>query len=391
MSDRFAVERIERDSPDVVFLGLLVLLVGVGLVVMYSSSFYYAQKLTGNPQHFLKKHVWHLAIGGIMALLAAQMSLDLLRRITPFLVLFSFILIMLTFVPGIGSNAQGAQRWIIILGQSFQPSELAKLSVLLYLSHIFTKKNDRIDDFFNTLLPPLLIIGSLAALIYLQNDFSTAFFILLISLAMFFIAGTRLVYFILTGGVAIPLSIVLLLTKEHRVQRIISFLNPQIDPVGTGYQVIAAQAALVRGGIWGSGFGRGTKKLGGLPEAHSDFVFAVLGEEAGFVGILFILTVFIAFAARGFMISVGCGNKYGHYLSFGMTTAIITQALFNIAVVSGLVPATGIPLPFFSTGGSSLLVILIMCGIMLNISRYSARAPARATARATARNSEALR
>ena len=373
MSDRFAVERIERGDPDIVFLALLILLAGIGLVVMYSSSFYYAQKLTGNPQHFLKKHLWHLAIGGVVAFLAARMPLEILRRSTPFLVLGSFLLIMLTFVPGIGSNVQGAQRWIIIFGQSFQPSELAKLSVLLYLSHIFTKKEERMDDFFNSLLPPLLVIGALVALIYLQNDFSTAFFILLISLAMFFIAGIRLVYFILMGGVTIPLAVVLLLTKEHRVRRIISFLNPQIDPIGTGYQVIAAQAALIRGGIWGSGLGRGTKKLGGLPEAHSDFVFAVLGEEAGFIGIIFILTVFVAFAARGFMISVGCTDKYGFFLSFGMTTAIIAQALFNISVVSGLVPATGIPLPFFSTGGSSLVVILAMCGIMLNISRISSR------------------
>jgi cell division protein FtsW len=369
MNGRFVVERPEKKSADMVFLGLLLLLAGAGLAAVFSSSFYYAEKLTGDSRFFFKKHLWQLCLGGALAYIASRVSVGFMRKFTPVLLLLSFLLLCLTFVPGIGTELQGTRRWFLIFGQSFQPSELAKLSLIMYLAHLFTKNEERMGDFFNSILPPLLIIAAFAGLVYLQNDFSTAVFVLFISLVMFFVAGIRFLYFILVGSITIPLSVILLLTKEHRVERIISFLNPQIDPVGAGYQVMAARAALIRGGIWGKGLGLGAKKLGGLPEAHSDFVFAVLGEETGFIGVIFVLTVFIAFAVRGYMIAVGRNDRYSFMLAFGLTTALATQALFNIAVVSGLVPATGIPLPFFSTGGSSIVVTLVMCGILLNLSR----------------------
>ncbi len=371
MRDRFAVEPIPGTRADTIFLGLFVLLAATGLATILSSSVYYAEKLTGDPQFFFKKHLWQLGAGSLLAFAVARLPLDFIRKLTPILLVTSFLLLGLTFLPSIGTQVQGTRRWFVVFGQSFQPSELAKLSVILYLAHIFAKKEERLRDFFNAVLPPLLVTAAFATVIYLQNDFSGTVFVLFIALAMFFVAGMRILYFALMGSIVIPLSIILLLTQEHRVQRIISFLNPQVDPVGAGYQVMAAKAALIRGGIWGSGLGRGAKKLGGLPEAHSDFVFAVIGEETGFVGVIFILTVFIAFAVRGYMIAVGCGERYGYFVSFGLTTSIVVQALFNIAVVSGLVPATGIPLPFFSTGGSSILVTMIMCGLLLNISRYS--------------------
>ncbi|MBT3275969.1 MAG: putative lipid II flippase FtsW, partial [Spirochaetales bacterium] len=362
MSDRFTVERTEKTSGDPIFLALLVLLAGTGLAAIFSSSFYYGEKLTGNPQYFFKKHIWQLSAGAVLAFVFSRVPIGVIRRYSPILLFGSFLLVCLTFVPNVGAQVQGARRWLVVFGQSFQPSELVKLSLILYLAHILERKEERLGDFFNALLPPLLVTAGFVALIYLQNDFSTAVFILLISLVLFFIAGIRVLYFVLMGSIAVPLSLILLLTKEHRVQRIISFLNPQIDPVGAGYQVMTARAALIRGGVWGSGLGRGTKKLGGLPEAHSDFVFAVLGEETGFIGIVFILTIFIAFAVRGYMVAAGSADKYGYYLAFGITTSIIVQAFFNVAVVSGLVPATGIPLPFFSTGGSSILVTMTMCG-----------------------------
>lgn len=373
MSSRFEVEPTAKTYSDFVFLGLLLLLAGVGLVAVFSSSSYYAEKLTGDARYLVKKHIWQLCVGGVLAYVGSRVSLDIIKKFTPLLLVVSFVLLSLTFVPGIGTQVRGTQRWLVIFGQSFQPSELAKLSLVLYLAYLFSKKEDRMGDFFNSVLPPLLIVVVFAGIIYLQNDFSTAVFVLFISLVMFFITGIRLIYFIATGSIAVPLLVILLLTKEHRVQRIISFLNPQVDPIGAGYQVISARAALVRGGLWGAGLGLGAKKMGGLPDAHSDFVFAVLGEETGFIGVIFVLTIFIAFAVRGYMIALGCNDKYGFYLAFGLTTAIVSQALFNIAVVSGLVPATGIPLPFFSTGGSSIVITMAMCGVLLNLSRYSSR------------------
>ena len=369
MNDRFAVERGRKRITDTVLLALLVLLAGLGVVVMFSSSYFYGEKLVGDPYHFLKKHMVHLIVGATAAYVLSRLSLDAFRRSVPILLGASFLLLLLTFVPGIGSQFMGARRWIVVFGQSFQPSEIVKLSLVIYLSYVLSKKADRINDLVNTILPPLLVTALFVLLVYLQNDFSTAIFILGIAFAMFFIAGVRIIYFVFLGSIAFPLALIMLLTKEHRVQRIISFLNPQVDPVGAGYQIIASRAALVRGGMWGAGFGYGTKKLGGLPEAHSDFVFAVLSEEAGFVGVLFVLVLFVTFAIRGYMISIQSTELFGSYLAFGVTTSILAQALFNMAVVSGLVPATGIPLPFFSTGGSSALVTLAMCGILMNLSR----------------------
>jgi cell division protein FtsW len=263
---------------------------------------------------------------------------------------------------------------LFVFGQSFEPSELVKFAVVLYLAAIFAKKQDRINDPVNSLLPPLLVVALFVTLIYLQNDFSTAFFILLISLAMFLIAQVRIVYFVLLSLLFVPVGGMLLFTKAHRVRRLMAFLNPLADPSGSGYQVIAAQTAFVSGGFWGRGLGRGVKKLGGLPEAHSDFIYAVVGEEAGFLGAVLVLLLFVLLAWRGYSLALKGEDSFTRYLAFGITSTITLQALLNIAVAIGLVPATGIPLPLYSSGGSSMLVTLLMGGILINLSRRSAGA-----------------
>jgi cell division protein FtsW len=244
-----------------------------------------------------------------------------------------------------------------------------KFSIVLYLAAILSKKQDRINDPVNSLLPPLLVVSLFVTLIYLQNDFSTAFFILLIALAMFLIAQVRVLFFILLSLLFVPLGGMLLFTKAHRVRRLMAFLNPLADPSGSGYQVIAAQTAFISGGFWGRGLGKGVRKLGGLPEAHSDFIYAVVGEEAGFLGALFVLLLFLALAWRGYSLVMKGKDSFTRYLAFGITSTITLQALLNIAVVTGLVPATGIPLPFFSSGGSSMLLTLTMGGVLFNLSR----------------------
>jgi cell division protein FtsW len=250
---------------------------------------------------------------------------------------------------------------------------MVKFTVVLYVARIMSKKEHRLDDFANAVLPPLLLVSMFTALIYLQNDFSTAAFVLLISLIMLFVAGVRIIHFSFLFVTIVPILGMLLFTREHRVKRLLAFLDPFNDPSGTGYQVIAARSALGRGSLMGGGMGMGTKKLGGLPEAHSDFVFAVFGEEAGFIGVLFVLALFIAFSVRGYITAFRIREKssFGFYLVFGLTSAILYQAMLNMAVVSGLVPATGLPLPLFSNGGSSVLVTMLMCGIILGASRLS--------------------
>jgi cell division protein FtsW len=363
------LERIEREPWDLPLLLTQVLLLGLGLAAMFSASAYEGERLFADPYYFLKRQLAWAAIGVVAAVAAAQVRLESLRRLAPYLLGVALLLTLLTFVPGIGRPLLGARRWLFLFGQSFQPSELVKLALVVYLAAIFSKKQQRINDPVNALLPPLLVVMLFVVLIYLQNDFSTAFFVLLLSLSMFLVAQVRILYFALLCLLVLPLGGILLFTKAHRVRRLMAFLNPLADPGGSGYQVIAAQASLMGGGFWGRGLGQGVKKLGGLPEAHSDFIFAVVGEEAGFIGALAVLCLFLVFAWRGYSVAMNSRDSFCRHLAFGVTTSITLQALLNIAVVAGLVPATGIPLPFFSAGGSSMLVSLTMCGLLMNLSR----------------------
>ncbi|MFP4564432.1 MAG: putative lipid II flippase FtsW, partial [Spirochaetia bacterium] len=326
-----------------------------------------------DPIHFIRRQSLLVALGLGASFLVSRISLETVKKFVPFLVFFSLVLTLLTFVPGIGDEVMGARRWVYLFGYSFQPSEMVKVTLVVYLAYIFSKKGDNLDDIVRSVFPPLVISGLFIVLVYLQNDFSSAFFLFFICLVMFFIARIKLLYFMFLASIGIPLAAILLFTKEHRVRRIMAFLNPASDPIGASYQVNAAQDALMRGGLWGKGLGEGTKKLGGLPEAHSDFVFAVLGEEMGFLGIFFVLAVFITFAARGYLVAVKSRDRFGYYLTFGLITSVLYQVLLNLAVVSGLVPATGIPLPFFSSGGSSVIMTLVMCGLVYNVSRRTER------------------
>jgi cell division protein FtsW len=362
-----------KPRADALMLLTLIVMLSVGTSVLFSASTYYAQRLFEDPYYFFKRQLLWVLIGAVAAVIAAHLPLSLLRQATPIVVMGALILVVLTFVPGIGQPIMGARRWLFLFGQSFEPSELVKFSVVLYLAAIFSKKQDRINDPVNSLLPPLLVVSLFVTLIYLQNDFSTAFFVLLIALAMFLIAQVRIVYFVLLSLLFVPVGGMLLFTKAHRVRRLMAFLNPLADPSGSGYQVIAAQTDFVSGGFWGRGLGKGVKKLGGLPEAHSDFIYAVVGEEAGFLGAVFVLLLFVLLAWRGYSLVLTGRDSFTRYLAFGITSTITFQALLNIAVVVGLVPATGIPLPLFSSGGSSMLVTLTMGGVLLNLSRQPHR------------------
>ena len=369
MRTQFVPDKTSRYPSDTIFISLIILLAGMGLGVLFSASYHRALSVFQDPYYFIRKQFVWVGLGASAAFLVSKFSLGFLRRVTPALLVVSVSLMVLCFVPGISPRIMGARRWIILFGYSFQPSELAKVAVVLYLAFILDKKKERLDDPVNSLLPPLIITLIFAGLTYLQNDFSTAAFILLLGLSLFFIAEIKVRYLFGMFAIAVPAAVYLVLSKEHRIQRLITFLEPGRDPIGADYQVLAARGALLKGGFWGSGIGQGTRKLGGLPEAHSDFVFAVLAEELGFLGVLLTLALFLAFAYRGYSIALKCEDRYGYYLAFGATTCVLSQALLNMAVVSGLVPATGIPLPFFSSGGSSVFITLVFCGLLINLSR----------------------
>jgi cell division protein FtsW len=369
MTDRFVIERVGQRKGDPVLLALLVVMLGVGLASLLSASYNWAQQLYGDPFRLVVRQSIFIAVGVVIAAVASRVPLRLIRVAIPYALVGVMVLMVLTFIPGMGEEYLGARRWIILFGQSFQPSELVKLVLVVYLAHILNKKQQALDDTVNSVLPPLIVVGAFGALIYVQNDFSTAVFVILVSLLMFFVAGVRLRFFLGLLLVAAPLSSILLLTRQHRVLRLVAFLNPEIDRFGSGYQVLAAQRALENGGLWGSGVGQSTQKFGALPEPHSDFVFAIFGEEMGFIGVAAVLAIFVAVAVRGYSLAFRSKDSFNSLLAFGLTSMLVLQALLNMAVVCGLVPATGIPLPFFSHGGSAVLISLVMGGLLINVAR----------------------
>jgi cell division protein FtsW len=270
-------------------------------------------------------------------------------------------------VPGIGVERYGASRWIEIASVSYQPSEMVKFVLPLYLAHLLDKKAGNLDNFYSGILPPVIVTGLFFTLIYLQNNFSTAVFIVFNAMVIFYLAGMRYRYFLAAIAMIVPVSALLVFTKEHRVRRLVSFIRPEWDPLGAGFQVNASRDAIVSGGFWGKGIGEGTRKIASIPEIHSDFIFSAYVEETGFLGILLFFALFTAFAILGYRAAWKAQTVFNRLLAAGLTTMIVSQALLNTAVVSGALPATGIPLPFFSAGGSSLATTLICAGLIANV------------------------
>ncbi len=376
MSERFALERIPKKN-DINLALLLILIVGVGYATLFSASYNWAEKLYGDPFRLVRRQVFWVGLGAVAAFIAYRFPLDLLRKLVPALLLGGVGLMLLTFIPGLSEEYLGARRWIFVFGTSFQPSEFVKVVLVVYLAHILSRKRDQLDDTFNNVVPPLIVVLLFAGLIYVQNDFSTAVFVMSVALAIFFAAGVRIRFFVGLLIVVAPLATILLLTREHRVLRILAFLDPELDRFGSGYQVLAAQRGLANGGLWGRGIGQSLQKYGSLPEPHSDFVFAVLGEEFGFLGIAAIVGLFAIFAFKGYQVAMTTKDSFRSLLAFGVTSMIVFQALLNMAVVSGLVPATGIPLPFFSHGGTAVFMTLAMVGLLLNVAREGRDDPRR--------------
>lgn len=361
MSDVAQINTKQRRDP--VLIACIFLLTGLGLVSLYSSS--YAGGLT-----FIVRQLIYCAIGICFFIGASFINLEIMRKFTKPLIIIALILCGLTFIPGIGVVRNGASRWIRLGSNTYQPSELVKLALPLYLAHILDKKQGMLEKFSTGVLPPVLVSAAFFALIYFQNNFSTAVFITINALVIFFLAGIRLRYFIAAAFVFFPVSALLLLSKEHRVRRLISFIQPEWEPQRTGYQVKNSIQAIASGGFWGKGIGQGTRKITSIPEVHSDFIFSAYSEETGFVGVMLFVALLALFAVRGYKYALASDSVFRKLLGASLVTTIISQALLNIAVVSGSVPATGVPLPFFSAGGSSLMTTLICAGLIVNISRY---------------------
>jgi cell division protein FtsW len=371
MIKAFNVESpVRKFRADHVLIACVFLLTGVGLVTLYSASYAFGERFYQSGLYFFSRQVVYSIVGFAAFFVASWVKLANLRKFVVPLVIVSLILCALPFVPGIGVTRNGASRWIRVTGShTFQPSELVKLALPFYLAHIFSKKQDRINSLISGILPPAMITFLFFMLIYLQNNFSTAVFITFNALLVSFIAGVRYRFFICGAIILIPTSAFFILTKEHRLRRVISFFMPEWEPLGAGFQVNSSLNSIGSGGLLGKGFGQGTRKIASVPEIQSDFIFSSFSEEAGLVGVLLFCLLFAAFTIQGYRAALKCTDMFRRLLGYSLVTMISSQALLNIAVVSGAAPATGVPLPFFSAGGTSLMITLTMAGLIVNISR----------------------
>jgi cell division protein FtsW len=349
----------------------ILLLTGLGLMTLYSASYGFGLISKGDSLYYVSRQLRPALAGLILFFIASRIKLEILRKLMIPMVIGTIILCVLPFFPGIGITKNGASRWIGIGSWEYQPSELVKLVLPLYLAHIFDKKQDNIGFFTSGVLPPVLITVIFFGIIYRQNNLSTAMFIAVNALLLFFLAGIKLRYFFFAVVMMLPLTILMVFTKEHRLRRVISFFVPDWEPQGAGYQVRSSLLTIMSGGALGKGIGQGTRKIASVPEVHSDFIFSAFAEESGFLGVVLLFALFGFFAWQGYRVASRSDTVYRRLLTSGLVTMIVTQALLNVAVVAGSLPATGIPLPFFSHGGSSLLTTLIMAGLVVNASRQN--------------------
>ena len=368
MTAVFKAERLRGSNPFGAMIAVQFLLASLGAVALFSASWYFASTVFDDPFRIWRRQLIWMMLGLVSAYVVYRLPRTLVRRSVPLLVWIALGANALTYIPGIGYSSGGARRWIELFGLTFQPSELARLALVLYLARMLEKNEGRLENFRDGLLPSLLIVSAMVLTVYFQNDFSTAAYLLVLAMAMFFAAGVSRKAVGVSLGAAGFTAGVMLLAKPYRVQRLRSWFRPGDDPAGAGYQLLRARTALERGGFWGQGPGRGGVKRGGLPAAHSDFVVAVIGEETGLVGIAAVMALFCVFAVLGWMLAESAPDSFSRWAVFGLVTSVFWQALVNFAVVCGLLPATGIPLPLFSAGGSAAFMTLLVFGLILNLS-----------------------
>lgn len=354
----------------VLFFAILALVVG-GIVMVYSSSSVVALKTYDDSAYFMKRQIAWAVIGLVLMLIATRIDHTVLqdKRVVIVLLLVSLMLLVATLIPGVGRMVNGARRWLPLGGIAFQPSELAKFSVVVYMSYYIVKKGKELRDFMNGIFPAYVVVGVFLLAVVLQPDFGTTMTIAGVACIMLFAGGANLLHLGGTFVAALPFVFVGVMHSEYRARRIFSFLDPWADPHGAGHQIIQSFLAIGSGGVFGRGLGEGRQKLLFLPERHSDFIYAVIGEELGLIGAIAVIALFLVILWRGMRIALVVGDPFSRMLAIGITLLISLQGMINMAVVTGLLPTKGIVLPLVSYGGSSLVVTMAALGVLLNISK----------------------
>jgi cell division protein FtsW len=356
---------------DLILLLSIIIISVFGLLMIYSASYVWAEYKFNNSYKFVMTQGLFLLIGYIIMIITLKIPYTKYLKKANLIFGVCFLLLILVLIPGIGSVRNGSRSWFGIGGFGIQPSEFAKLGMIIFTSKYLAYNEKILKDVKNGVIPILIVLMLVFGLIMLQPDFGTGVIIVISIIGLLFVSGVKMGFFIKIGILGLIGIVVLILIAPYRMERIISFLNPWTDPLGSGFQIIQSLYAIGPGGLLGLGFGNSIQKHFYLPEPQTDFIFSIISEEFGFLGILIVATLFLIIIYRGFRISKHCENRFGKYLAFGISFSLAFQTLLNLMVVVGLIPVTGVTLPFLSYGGSSLLITMLSMSILLNISKYN--------------------
>lgn len=366
---------MKKGKPDFWLILITFVLVGFGLIMVFSTS--YPKGLTDPNIHdgyyFFKKQLGFGLAGLVLFFIFSNIPYSIYRRFVVPILIVCVISLIVVMIPSIGVYVNGARRWINLGLFSFQPSEYVKLGMIIYTASIMVKKQPHLDKFGRAIVPPLLVIGLVCGLLLLQPHFSATVIIIGTCMTIIFCSGIRLRHLFWLGSLGLPVLFGIMLLGDYRVERLNALFNPLSDPSDSGYQIMQSLIAIGPGGILGTGLGKSIQKMAYLPEAHTDFIFSIIAEELGFIGAGILIFLFIAFVVRGVLISLQAPDQYGTLLGIGIVTLLALETIFNLGVVTAMLPVTGVPLPLISYGGTALLIKLVELGILLNISRYRLR------------------
>ncbi len=364
-----SLESEEGPGWDVLLLGATVILLGLGLVMLYSASAVMAADRMSNHAALLTRQAQNIGLGMVALLVALQIDYRWYRRLVYPILGATVVLLGLVLVPGLGVMEHGARRWLNLGFFRFQPAELAKLAAVIFLAYSISKKGKKMGSFTVGFIPHLLIIGGLVLLLMAQPDFGTAVMLIALMMILLFISGAKLSYLFLVTLAGSVVAYFAISGSEYRMRRILAFLDPWSHRQDIGYQISESLIAIGSAGLSGHGLGQGASKLGYVPELWNDFIGTILAEELGIVGIILVSVLFVTMLWRGVKIAMNADDAFGMYLAFGLISMIAMQAVANLFVVTGMLPTKGLTLPFVSFGGTSVLVGLFSVGILLNISR----------------------
>ena len=360
------LENLNRDSQQILIIASILLCIGI--VMIYSASTCYAYEQYNDSAYYLKRHLMHFAFGLLFAGFFLKKDYRDLKKYAKVFLAVSILGLVLALLPGIGREAGGAKRWVKLGFIGFQPSEFAGFFLIVYIADILDRKQPVIRSFLQGFMPPLMVLGFSVLLILLQPDLGSSVCILAVGLVMMFVAGVNMAYFLPFLIPLAPIFYFLIFKVAYRFRRIASYLDPWSDTQGAGFQIVQSFLALGSGGIFGLGLGCSKQKLFYLPQAHTDFIFSIIGEETGLIGTLSIVVLFAMFIWLGIQVSIKAKDLFGRFLGLGITMSIGLKAVINIAVSTGAIPTKGLPLPFISYGGTALIFNIIAVAILIKIS-----------------------